>query len=66
MDRPKADDVHRMFEAAVPILRIAKSTDKGRKRRLDQLCWSTIVRDKCHKGGDVQATEELVRLADGN
>jgi hypothetical protein len=56
-----------MWDHAITALHIPTTTQSGRKRRLEQLNWATIVRDKCHKP-DVMSdafnvTEGLLSLA---
>lgn len=54
-----------MFDAAQSALHIPVETDTGRKRRIEQLNWATIVRDKYHKG-DEAVTDALVCLSGAN
>jgi hypothetical protein len=59
-----------MYDAALSALQISATTATGRKRRLEQLNWATIVRDRCHlqdkTDGDDQATAQLLALGHSN
>ena len=45
IELPSLEQVNTMFDEAVAALDIPPETPKGRKRRLDQISWTTIVRE---------------------
>ena len=45
VESPTLSQANEMFSVALPALGIPQTTPKGRKRRMDQLAWTTFVRD---------------------
>jgi len=43
-ENASVSQVNEMFDKALPVLKIPDRTPKGRKRRLEQIKWATVVR----------------------
>lgn len=52
-----------MFTIGSAAIRVPSKTAKGRTRRVGQLAWTTLVRDKCHKP-DMGAANALADMQD--
>jgi len=46
------DKVNQMYKSAEKVLNIPPTSDKGRKRRVDSIQWSTVVRGRWTKAKD--------------
>ena len=61
---PTVDQVNEMWEAGEPIISIESVTKKGRRRRLNQLAWSTHLRE--YRKRALVDREDLVQEEEAN
>lgn len=59
IESPTLEQVNKMYEDSIGVVGIPEMTPKGHKRRLEQIRWTTVVREVLQRREDEQPATEV-------